>query len=399
MSNSENQDIANYQKVSNQLQLYIESEQFKGYDPYDTLNSWIPFHWLGKWGGPIAIQIQKRNPINVRPFIGIKKEYNPKALGLLLHAYTIQYQRNATEETKNHIDFLFQWLLNNPSKGFKHYCWGYNFDWASSVKVLKAYSPTIVVSGFIAKAIIEYYQTFHDDKALEVLKSIGNFIREELPISTDHSGICFSYSTIETDCCYNASMLGSELFAFLFSVTKDEVYKKLAVDSTNFVVDKQKADGKWDYSIDLKTGKERTQIDFHQGYVIDSLANVIKYIPESKSEFESTLNKGLQYYRTQFLENGQSYYRVPAKWPVDIHNQAQGIVTFSRLAHLNEDYLTIAQQIADYTIKNIRSSKGYFYYKKYPWIAIKTPFMRWSQAWMFLALAEIIMKIETNNSI
>ena len=239
-------------KAQQELLAYIEKEEFKGYDPYDTLNSWVPFGWLGKWGKPIGIQIQKRNPINIRALIGITKDYNPKAIGLLLHAYSLMYQTDPNEEIKSKIDFLFNWLLENRTKGFKHYCWGYNFDWASSEKLLKAYSPTIVVSVFIAKGMIAFYETFNDPKALEVLKSIGQFIEEDLAQSEDESGICFSYSTIEVDCCYNASMLGSELFAFLYQETKIEKYKDLAIRSTDFVVDKQKADGKWNYSIKLE---------------------------------------------------------------------------------------------------------------------------------------------------
>lgn len=385
---------SNYHQISNELQSYIEAEKFKGYDPYDTLNSWLPFHWLGKWGKPIGIQMQKRNPVNVRPLIGIKKEFNPKAIGLLLHAYSISYKTNPTPEIKNQLEFFFQWLKDNRTSGFKSYCWGYNFDWASSAKFIEAYSPTIVVSVFIAKGIIAYYQANGDQKALDVLKSIGEFVKNDLPRSKDLSGICFSYSTIDQDCCYNASMLGSELFAFLYHETKEESYKELAIQSTNFVIDKQKSDGRWNYSIDLATGKERTQIDFHQGYVIDSLANVIKYIPDTKDKYDAFLLKGLKYYETQFLDNGQSYYRVPNKWPVEIHNQAQGIITFARLAHLNNKYLDIAQRIADYTIKNMRSSKGFFYYKKYPLLTIKTSYMRWSQAWMNLALIELTSAIE-----
>ena len=58
------------------LESYIESESHKGYDPYDTLNSCIPFHFFGKWPGIFATQLQKRNPINIRPILGIKKEIN-----------------------------------------------------------------------------------------------------------------------------------------------------------------------------------------------------------------------------------------------------------------------------------------------------------------------------------
>ena len=389
MMNENKQSL--FQKAQQEVQQYIEAEEYKGYDPYDTLNSWVPFGWLGKWGKPIGIQIQKRNPINIRPLIGIKKEYNPKAIGLLLHAYSLQYRSHSSATIKKRIDFLFQWLLENRTAGFKHHCWGYNFDWASSVKLLPAFSPTIVVSGFIAKGIIAYYETTKDAKAKEVLISIGNFIQEDLPLSKDDSGICFSYSTVEKDCCYNASMLGSEIFAYLYQITEEEKYKELALRSTDFVLAKQKEDGKWNYSIHLETGKERTQIDFHQGYVIDSLAYVIQYISSAPQRYKKALKRGLAYYKKQqFFENGQSYYRVPSKWPVEIHNQAQGIVTFARQQQYDASYLNLSETIARYTIENMQSPKGSFYYKKYPWITIKTPFMRWSQAWMFLALTELI---------
>ena len=31
----------------NKLINWCENQEFKGYDPYDTLNSWMPFHWFG----------------------------------------------------------------------------------------------------------------------------------------------------------------------------------------------------------------------------------------------------------------------------------------------------------------------------------------------------------------
>ena len=124
------------EKVSDQLVEYIEREEYKGYDPYDTLNSYLPFGIIGKWGKPIAIQIQKRNPINLRPLMGIKKGYNPKAMGLLLQAYCLRFKRTQNPDCLERADWLFSWLTNNYSKGFSGYCWGYNFDWASSVKLL-----------------------------------------------------------------------------------------------------------------------------------------------------------------------------------------------------------------------------------------------------------------------
>ena len=115
----------------------------------------------------------------------------------------------------------------------------------------------------------------------------------------------------------------------------------------------------------------------------------MKYTGENKV-YQNALKIGADYYfNKQFKKNGQSIFRVPNEYPVEIHNQAQGIITLTRLSYLNNEYTAFATTIAQWTTDNMQSNKGYFYYKKYPLYTIKTPFMRWSQAWMFLALTEL----------
>lgn len=382
--------MSSIQQAHQKLKSFIEKEKFKGYDPYDTLNSSWPFGIIGKWGPVLAIQFQKRNPINIRPLLGIKKDYNPKAMGLFLQAYSLLYRQTQNEEYKEKADFFFKWLCDNPTESYNGYCWGYNFDWASPVKYLKKFSPTIVVSGFVAKGVFEYYQTFKDQKAIEVLEGIAEFMHTHLEKSEDESGICISYSVVTKDCCYNASMLGAELLAKLYSITGKEEDRELALKITNFTVAKQHADGHWNYSIELESGKERTQIDFHQGYVLDSLHFVQKYCKPDHDRYRKSIQLGVEYYKTQFLEDGRSIWRVPKKWPVEIHNQSQGIISFKRLAEYTDDAIELSSKIANWTIANMQGSDGHFYYKKYPLYRIKTPFIRWSQAWMFLALTELL---------
>ena len=77
---------------------YCEQEGFMGYDPYDTLNSSLNFHAFGKLGPLLAIQIQKRNPVNIRGMIGIRKGINPKGMGLFLKAYSILYKKTLNKK-------------------------------------------------------------------------------------------------------------------------------------------------------------------------------------------------------------------------------------------------------------------------------------------------------------
>ncbi len=388
-----------YIKVHSRLTKYIEHENYSGYDPYDTLNSFLPFGIFGKWGKVIAIQLQKRNPVNIRPLIGIKKEINPKAMGLFLHSYSLMQRGMEQDVCRSQMKFIFEWLLKNYTKGYSGHCWGYNFVWASTQKTLPAYYPSIVVTSFICKGIYEYYLTTKDERAVDLLAGASKYILQDLPVTETKDGICFSYTDVIKDCCYNASMLGAEVLAKLFSITGDKQLNDLALRASDFVVAHQHNDGHWNYDIVPETGKEKVQIDFHQGYVIDSLSEVIKHCNPSDNKYAEAIKKGLDYFRNvQFTEEGRSLWRIPKKFPVEIHNQAQGIITFSKNINRSPDYFSFAKTIADFTIANMwDAKKDFFYYRILPAYTNKIPFMRWSEAWMMLALTELIFAERTNH--
>jgi hypothetical protein len=377
------------------LRSYIEKENFKGYDPYDTLNSSIKFKYFGKLIPVLALQFQKRNPINIRPLLGVKKAHNPKALGLFLYSYCKLQKSFPEKEYSEQIDFLFNTLKSCDSKGYSGYCWGYNFDWASSGKYIKAFSPNIVVTAFIAKGIFEYYQLTKNPEALHILESISLFILKDLPKTETEEGICISYTTLGIDNCYNASLLAAVVLSQLYSITKNEDLKRLAIKAVDFVIAKQHADGHWNYSID-DNGKERTQIDFHQGYVIDCIDDVMKYGSIENEKYNEAIRNGTEYYfKNQFFESGQSKWRLPKIYPVEIHNQTQGIITFVKMSKLNPEYSKFSETIAKWTIEEMQDKKGFFYYRKLKTYTNKISFMRWSQAWMFVALTELVTSIKT----
>lgn len=378
--------------VLDSLQTYIEKENFKGYDPYDTLTSPFPFQWFTKWAPIIATQIQKRNPLNIRPLLGITKDYNPKAMGLLLNGYCLLQKNFPQIKYTDQINFIYNWLHGNKSPGFSNACWGYNFGWASPEKYLPPFAPTVVATAFVAKGIFEYHQLTKDDSALELLSSISKFITDDLPVTETAEGICYSYSPFMKDCCYNASLLAAETLARIYSITKEEKLKSTVFRAVDFVVARQHSDGHWKYKIDINTGMERHQIDFHQGYVIDSIIAVMNFTNTFPDNCKQAVVKGASFYRSQqFFENGQSKWRLPKAYPVEIHNQSQGIITFSKMAQFEKSYFSFAKTILDWTITNMQDTKeGYFYYRKLRYYTNKISFMRWSNAWMFLAMAEYL---------
>lgn len=69
-------------------------------------------------------------------------------------------------------------------------------------------------------------------------------------------------------------------------------------------------------------------------------------------------------------------------YPADCTAAAQSILTLTRFGD-NEE----AVKVAVWMIKNMQSGNGSFYFRKYKHYTIRTSFMRWSDAWMFAALA------------
>ena len=115
-----------------------------------------------------------------------------------------------------------------------------------------------------------------------------------------------------------------------------------------------------------------------------------------KENYFEALMKGSEFYKEiQFRPNGTCHWRYPKFWPIDIHNQSQGIITFAKISDFDKKFYTFSKEIANWTIKNMQSNQGFFYHQKWPKINNKIPYIRWSQAWMLYALATL--KEKQNN--
>lgn len=381
----------NIENAAKRLLQYVEKEQFRGYDPYDLLNSPFPFHWFGKMVQAVVVQAGKLLPFNPRPMLGVKKDYVPKGLGLLLSAYCNFY--NVTKESTylEVAERLFLLIKQSRSPGYDEYCWGCNFVWANPHNVLPKYKPSSVVTSVICHALYEYYKITGSHEVKDIIGSSAAYINKYLHRTETTDGVCLSYSEEDEGCCYNATLFSAELLAIQYALSPNPDNLELTNKIISFVVAHQQEDGHWNYSIDLSTGKERKQIDFHQGFILCSLYRICKNAGINRADVDRAIRKGLHYYMTrQFKSNGQSHWRIPKEFPIDIHNQAQGIITFSLLAEYGGQYLDFAKKIMEWTNNNMLSKRGYYHYRIFKAYTIRTPFIRWSNSWMALASSELI---------
>lgn len=384
-------ELIKIKRAFHELEAYVRRRQYKGYDPYDVLLSPFPFRKLGKWPPIFAIQLFKRNPFNLRKVFGVPKQWNPKGLGLFLRAYSLL---PPDEENRKKCEWLFEKIMELRTPGYRGVCWGYPFPWASPEKYLPTWSPTSVVSGFVSQGLDTYYRQYGDKRALEALDQVCLFFTEALHHTVeDDDFYAISYSTVKPDFCYNASLLAAQTYALSYAHNRQSSYADIAKKALNTVLKRQKSDGSWNYSERLDTGKQRVQIDFHQGFILDSILSIAASLDYFTPEVEKALQEGFEFYRdNQFTSEGRALWRLPGDYPADIHHQAQGIITASKYYEYSgsrraED---LAKSVLFYTLNNFRDKKGYFYYRKHRRVVDRTSYMRWGNAWMLLAMAEAL---------
>jgi hypothetical protein len=379
----------------NDLIRYIQSHDYSGYDPYDALNGVKLGKLQNKFIKLAVTQFCVYSPINLRFFFKIEPEKNPKTIGLFLQAYCKLVKHGFIE--KKDFDLvsrqLEEFLIHHRSEGYSEYCWGFNFDWQDQSRYAKKGLPTIVITSVIANAFLELYELTNDSQFLNIAQSSCQFLLKNLHITKTERGICFSYTPIDQYIVHNANALGAALLARMYSITNEENFFVHSKQAFDFLLSFQRDDGSWAYSVNLQTEKERNQIDFHQGFIIDSIYDFVINMKPEEEKYKNALMKGAEFYcQRQFDDKGRSKWRLPWRLPVDIHNQAQGIITCCKLYNILHDkkYIMTAEKIALWTIENMWDKNGFFYYQKLPFFTNKISYMRWGQAWMMLALATLL---------
>ena len=393
-------------KVINSFRLlkeYCENEGFKGWDPYDGLNSKVfqalPFLKKSAICRLVVIQGFKRCPVNLRRLALVHKEYNAKGIGLFISGYCNLYNAvkanpklaeslGSPDSLKSRINELAELLISLQSKGYSGACWGYNFDWqARRLFLFPKFTPTVVASNFCATALMEAYEITREKRFLEIALSAAHFVINDLHRTEYKDGFLFSYSPLQgNDTVFNASLLGSRLLSFCYKYTGNEEYCELAEQSIKACCSGQKPNGAWVYGM-LPV---QSWVDsFHTGYNLDALIAYQELTGDNK--YRKYIEKGFEYYIQNFFEaNGMTKYYDNRTYPIDIHCPGQLLVTLARL-HKIEEYKEIAEKVIDWTIRNMQDRKGYFYYQLKPGISSKISYMRWSNAFIFNAMSHYLL--------
>jgi hypothetical protein len=363
---------------------YCRARGWSGYDPYDALNSRIygalPF--LHSKSVRLALtQGVKRFPVNLRPLLAVSKSPNPKGIALFLQAL-LKLERALPDAEIPSTEEMAGRLLSLRSPGQDHACWGYNFDWQTRTVLVPKGSPNIICTTFAANALLDAHDRVPNPEWLEAAVSAADFI---LGVLFRRLGpeAWFSYTPLERSKIHNANLLGAALLCRAGRVAGRSEFVSAALDAARTSVRMQREDGSWDYG---EASTQRWVDHFHTGFNLTALQRV--GADGGTREFEGALRRGFDFYLDHFFrDDGAPKYFHDETYPIDIHSVAQSVITLTAFDGGRGEHLPLADSVLRWALVNMRDPGGFFYFQKRRRLTVRIPFMRWSQAWMLLALA------------
>jgi hypothetical protein len=363
---------------------HLELEGLRGWDPYDALCSplfalpVLRSNRLLRFGSQQAL---KRSRWNLRPLLRIPKQVNPVSIGLYLQGQALRAAGDDASfvERRKKAEDAVQRLATTVTPGYSGSCWGYPFDWEARYGSIPAGTPTVVATGMIANSLWIAYARLGVERAGELLLSAAEFVMRDLNrIDGGDGSFCWTYSPTSREAVLNATLKGSRLLAEAHVLGGREDLLQAAARSVRFVIKNQLPSGAWPYSL-----SDPRADNFHTGYVLECLSAYRRHSGDTSPS--DAIERGWDYYcRTFFTEDMAPKYYDNRVEPLDATACAQAIITLCELGDIEG-----ASRVAEHSVRCLGLPDGSFAYQRRSGRTIRTPFLRWSTAWMYCALSTL----------
>lgn len=372
------------------LDRWMRSRDYAGHDPHDLLSSPVARRLCfgSRWLAVAWTQLGKRSPWQLRPLLRVPPARNPKGIGLVVAAHVRLAEATGDARHRDAARRLADWLDASVAAGYPGAGWGYPFPWANRDFFAPAGTPSSVVTAFVGHALLDAAEAFGWEELRARVGAAGEFIRRALnrtPGPAD--SFCFSYTPLDRRCVHNANLLAASLLARLAAGAGGAGDAGLAGDAlraTRFSAAAQREDGSWPYGLGARNGWVDS---FHTGYTLVALHEIGAAL--GTDEFAGAVDRGIRFWREAFFGGPAVGFVADEPYPVDMHAVAHAILTLVRLRARIPDALPAAKSLAEWSLREMRDPSGYFYYLRRRAFRNRLPYMRWVQAWMLLALAEL----------
>ncbi|HEV7924734.1 MAG TPA: hypothetical protein VGR14_05225 [Verrucomicrobiae bacterium] len=377
-------------KSLDKVEAWVEQHNYKGYEPFDGLSSWVrPLAFGNLLGERLLQQLVRQSPINLRPLLGVTKKESTKGRGYMAAGYLLRYRTTGGQPFLDKAAACLDWLDKNKAPKFKDHSWSNYFDFSSRVGKYTRHDPIIVWTSLIGHAYLDAFELTGEERWLQIADSACRWI-VDLPREKTGSGDCLSYLSFTQESIHNANMLGAGLLARAAKYTSNAEYVSVARSAMYYSCSRQLANGAWWYA---EEPKFQWVDNFHTGYNLDSLKH---YVDATGDEtWRKNLQDGLIFYKANFFEaDGCPKYYHNCHYPTDIQCAGQAIETLAVFSELDSSCLDLAVKAALWIIGNMQDEDGHFYYRIYPLIKAKTAMLHWGQGTMYKGLAKLVGKLQ-----
>jgi hypothetical protein len=394
--------MAKYMDALLALESWISKNGWAGYDPYDIRGQdWFARYFgyqtrfYKKVRGALAVIEQNLPPNALRRILRIKKEINAKAMGLMASGYLSLFKTTGQQQYLVKAEDILAWLASNGNQAYPGISWGYPFHWQSGIFTPRG-TPSSVVTGVVGDAWLDHYELSESQESQIIARRVAEFFLNGLNRYKKRGDqICFSYTPLDNFKVHNANLFAAAFLARLWAITSDECYKDLSLKAVRYTLSEQNDDGSFYY-----WGSDpRTMIDhYHTGFILRHLDTIQR---ATGADFiNQPLKQGYSFYVNElFTGDGVPKYTPDSLYPINIHSCSEAILCLSQLG-TDQGGFDRLEAVVSFTIKNMRADEGFYIaeLRKRWWgeQKVTVPYMRWAQAWMFLALARLQENLKCN---
>ncbi len=371
----------------NQLHKMLAANDYKGYDPFDLLNSpflqWVPDRpslqiLFSKFGSRLA-------PDFLRKLLRVPPIEDPKIYACAYFAYRCC----GKEEFQPFAREMIRRLVILAKHDYSGLYWGYDYKWGTLGNgVNPRGDSTLVPAAFAILALVYESVLTQGDTYHEVLRKALDYYHSRHRCQ-GQDGLYLGYFKNARVNTHNANLLGCAALTAGGHILADDRYFQTAAEAAHTSVAAVQTDGFLPYT-DAPSGKWTD--GFHHLYVIATLTLIARLNPRVERDiFEITITRLKEYYQRHFLNpNHTLNYYPESPYPVDCHNYAAAIiysVLFDRAKLMDQiPATTLLQHIDRLTWM---PEKQRYLHRIYKYKKDRRFFLRWNQAWMFWALCMV----------
>jgi hypothetical protein len=296
-------------------------------------------------------------------------------------------------EAHARASYFLKELEKSRCPGYEDRCWGYPFDWETQYGTIHQGTPLITTTPYAYEAFREVYKVDGDSRWLSPMASMVRHVMKDIqdhPFSASAS-TC-SYIPFGKGGVINASAYRACMLAWASIDFDNAHYWNVAERNLNFVLETQRPDGSWPYSVDA----QRNFVDhFHTCFVLKALAKIDTVRPSDSCR--QAIRKGVDYYLRNLLDEKQlpkPFSKAPRMtvYRRELYDYAECV----NLCVLLRDRVAEMETVLDRVIEDLLArwvkTDGSFRSRELWLTWDNVPMHRWAQSQMFRSLSLLVLK-------